>query len=65
MAPTIENSTREERLAYVRKRYPCIADCDQCGLCKLFHGQDAEHALAAYIDGEAPLAQVLMGYRQR
>ena len=47
MAPTIENSTREERLAYVRHRYPCIADCDQCGLCKLFHGQDAEHALAA------------------
>lgn len=65
MAPTIENSTREERLAYVRHRYPCIADCDQCGLCKLFHGQDAEHALAAYIDGEASLAQVLMGYRQR
>ena len=65
MAPAIESSTREERVAYVREHYPCIADCDQCGLCKLFHGQDAEHALAAYIDGEIPLAQVLMGYRRR
>ena len=65
MAPSIEDSTRDERLAYVRQRYQCIANCDLCGLCKLFRGQDAEHALAAYIDGEAPLAQVLMGYRQR
>ena len=65
MAPTVADSTRDERLAYVRRRYPCIADCDACGLCKLFHGQDAEHALAAYIDGEAELPQVLMRYRGR
>lgn len=65
MAPGIEDSTREERLAYVRERYQCIANCDLCGQCALFHGQDAEHALAAYIDGEAELRQVLMSYRRR
>ena len=65
MAPMVASSTREERLAYVRKRYPCIADCDACGLCQLFHGRDAEHALADYIDGKAELAQVMMSYRGR
>lgn len=65
MAPSIGSSTREERLAYVRERYRCISDCDQCGLCKVFHGRDPEHALVAYIDGEAELAQVMMGYRGR
>ena len=65
MAPSIADSTREERLDYVRRRYPCIADCDACGLCRLFHGQDAERALVDYIDGKAELASVMMGYRGR
>lgn len=64
MAPSIAQSTREERLAYVRRRYPCIADCDACGLCKLFHGEDAEHALADYIEGLDELPQVMMRYRR-
>lgn len=63
MAPSIATSTREERLAYVRERYRCIADCDNCGLCKLFHGKDAEHALATYIEGEEELNLVMMSYR--
>lgn len=64
MAPSIAQSTREERLAYVRRRYPCIADCDACGLCRLFHGEDAEHALADYIEGLDELPQVMMRYRR-
>ncbi len=64
MVPQIASSTREERLAYVRERYQCIADCDNCGLCKLFRGGDAEHALAAYIEGKTELRQVLMEYRK-
>ena len=63
MAPSIATSTREERLAYVRRRYPCIADCDACGLCKIFHGRDVEDALADYIDGKEELAPVFMRYR--
>ena len=65
MAPGVESSTRDERLAYVREKYPCIADCDQCGLCKLFHGEDAEHALASYIEGREELTQAMMRYRRR
>ncbi len=65
MAPSIGSSTREERAAYVRERFQCIANCDLCGLCKIFHGKDPEQALAAYIDGEAELSQVMMRYRGR
>lgn len=61
--PSIASSTREERRAYVRERYACIADCDACGLCVLFRRQDPETALADYIDGKAELAQVMMRYR--
>ena len=64
MAPSITNSTREERLAYVRKRFACIANCDLCGNCALFHGRDAETALADYIDGKDELPQVVMRYRR-
>lgn len=64
-APSISNSTRDERLAYVRQRYVCIADCDACGICALFHGRDAETALADYIDGKEEHTQVVMRYRRR
>lgn len=42
MAPDISNSTVEERREYIKRTYPCIADCDMCGLCQVFHGKDAE-----------------------
>ena len=62
-APEIENSTIEERRAYVRKRYPCIADCDMCGLCKVFHGMDAERAYEDYIIGKRSFTDVSSDYR--
>lgn len=64
MTPSIKDSTKEERLAYVRKRYTCIADCDSCGICALFHGRDPETALADYIEGKEELPQVVMKYRR-
>ena len=62
-APSIEGSTREEREAYVRERYVCIANCDLCGQCALFHGKDAGTALRDYIEGRAEHRDVLMRYR--
>ena len=47
--PDIANSTIEERRAFIKAKFPCIADCDMCGLCKVFRGQDAEHAYGDYI----------------
>ena len=35
-APLVENSSEEERRMFIKNKYPCIADCDMCGLCKSF-----------------------------
>lgn len=64
-APEIANSTVEERRAYIKERYPCIADCDMCGLCKIFRGADAEHAFDDYITGKRSFMEVSADYRRR
>ena len=62
--PEIKASTIEERRAYIKERFPCIADCDMCGLCKVFHGKDAESAYADYIQGERTFLEVSEEYKR-
>ncbi|MFQ7338415.1 MAG: hypothetical protein ACLROW_18945 [Roseburia faecis] len=38
--PEIKTSTEEERRQYIKDTFPCIADCDMCGLCTVFRGKD-------------------------
>lgn len=63
-APLIGESTRDERLLWVRETYACIADCDQCGFCASFHGRDPERAFADYIDGRGEFVEVSMRARR-
>ncbi len=58
VAPDIKNSSEEERRNYIKKRYPCIADCDMCGLCTVFHGKDSELAFDDYIVGKRSFEEV-------
>ena len=62
-APDIKESTIEERREYIKNRYPCISDCDMCGLCKVLRGKDAETAYKEYIDGEKSFLEVSACYR--
>jgi len=62
-APLVQESTIEERRDYIKKRYPCISDCDMCGLCKVFHGKDPELAYKDYIQGERSFDDVSADYR--
>lgn len=62
-APDIASSSRMDRLWYVKSKYPCIADCDQCGLCASFHGKDPTIAFKDYIDGKASFMEVSLRYR--
>jgi hypothetical protein len=64
-APDIATSTVEERLAWVRERYVCIADCDACGICASFHGRGVEEALADYIEGRLDYRSCLVASRRR
>ncbi len=59
----IAESTAEERRDYIKEKFPCIADCDMCGLCKVFHGKDAEVAFADYIDGNRSFNEVYSDYK--
>ena len=63
-APEIGNSTLEERRAYIKERYPCISDCDMCGLCKVFHGKDPENAYDDYIKGIRSFIDVSSDYKR-
>ena len=62
--PEIAESTAEERRAYIKERFPCIADYDMCGLCKVFHGKDAETAYADYIQGSRIFLEVSEDYKK-
>ena len=63
-APLVASSTAEERRAYVQERFPCIADCDQCGFCASYHGHDPETAYDDYIAGKAEFLEVSLRYRR-
>ena len=63
-APDIEGSTAEERRAYIKNRFPCIADCDMCGLCTVIHGKDAELAYEDYIMGKRSFIDVSKDYKR-
>ena len=62
-APEINHSTEEERRNYIKEKFPCMADCDMCGICTVFHGKDAELAYEAYIRGERSFEDVSADYR--
>ena len=46
--PDIANSTIEERRAFIKAKFPCIADCDMCGLCKVFRKRSYMDVSADY-----------------
>lgn len=63
-APSISDSTEGSRRSYIKSRYPCIADCDMCGLCKVFRGKDPELAYDDYIKGRRSFEEVSSDYRR-
>ena len=38
--PKLDNSTKEERLAYVLEARKCLYCCDECGKCRILKGRD-------------------------
>ena len=63
LAPDILKSTAEQRRDYIKTKYPCISDCDMCGLCNVFHGKDPENAYDDYIMGRRSFQEVSEDYR--
>ena len=63
IAPEIRDSSEEDRRKYINDRYPCISDCDMCGLCKVFRGKDPEVAYNDYIVGRRSFEEVSEDYK--
>lgn len=63
MAPDIETSTREQRIAYIKQTFWCRSDCDSCGICQIFHGKDPLAVYADYIDGKRTFREISEEYR--
>lgn len=49
--PPLEDSTKEERQAYIEETYHCINDCDMCGLCRVYHGKEPVLVYQDYKEG--------------
>ena len=62
-APEVRDSSEEERRRYIQDRFHCIADCDMCGLCAVFHGKDPEMAYRDYILGHRSFEEVSKEYK--
>lgn len=64
-APQIENSTKEERQAYVFEAWKCLHDCNECGKCRILKGHDPEILYADYIEGKRSYMEITLEIRNR
>ena len=62
--PKIENSTAEERRAYVLEAWKCLNDCEACGKCRILRGRDPETMYADYINGNREYIEITLGIRK-
>ena len=61
--PRIDNSTTEERRAYVQEAWKCLHDCAACGKYRIQIGRDAETLYADYIEGRRSYIDITLETR--
>lgn len=62
--PSIDNSTRDERQAYMLRQWECMHNCEICGKCQILKGRDAEILYADYIDGNKSYLEISLEIRK-
>ena len=65
VSPKIEDSTQEERQAYVINAWRCLHNCEACGKCHILKGKDAETLYADYIDGKRSYMDITLEIRNK
>ncbi len=63
--PRIEDSSAEERRAYVLDAWKCLNDCSECGKCRILKGKAAETIYADYINGKRSYMDVTIEMRDK
>ena len=64
-APSIDNSDRSEREAYVLEQWKCLGNCEICGKCHILKGRDVETVYADYIEGRKSYIEVTIELRDK
>ena len=63
--PNIEESTAEERRAFVVEQWKCLYNCELCGKCSILKGRNAELVYADYIEGVRSYMDITFELRNR
>jgi hypothetical protein len=63
--PKIEESSIEERRAYVLNAWKCLHDCEACGKCRILKGKDPETLYADYINGVRSYMDITLELRNK
>lgn len=61
--PKIDQSSEEERRAFVLNAWRCLHDCELCGKCRVLRGKDAELLYADYIEGLRSYMEITLEIR--
>ena len=64
-APSIELSTREERLDYVLNEWRCLHNCELGGKCHVLKGRSEEMLYAEYIEGKRSYMDITLEIRSK
>lgn len=62
--PRTDESTVEERRAYVLEAWRCLNDCEACGKCRILRGRDRETLYTDYINGTSEYIETTLKIRQ-
>lgn len=63
--PKIDESTVEERKAFVLEQWKCLHNCELCGKCSILKGREAELVYADYIEGVRSYMDITFELRNR
>ena len=61
--PSIESSTRKERLEFVLHAWRCLHNCELCGKCHVLKGRNEQQLYADYIDGKRSYMDITLEIR--
>lgn len=65
LPPKIEESTTEERKAFVLEQWKCLHNCELCGKCSILRGREAELVYADYIEGVRTYMDITLSLRNQ
>ena len=65
LPPKIDESTTEERRAFVLEQWKCLHNCELCGKCSILRGREAELVYADYIEGVRTYMDITLSLRNQ